>query len=101
MKDHRKDSDFWYYLAKESKVDNNPFFEIWWNYWHKFNKKCATPEAARRYYAAKEFAFLGVPNAFNPHGPTLDQKFFDLDNTWYRYSNEPLKKSLERFVKFP
>ena len=93
--------DFWHYLAKESKVDNNPFFEMWWDYLHMLNKNCATPEAARRYYSAKEFAFYGVPNAFFPHRPTYDYKFFDSDNVWYRYSNEPLKKSLERFVKFP
>ncbi len=93
--------DFWHYLSKESDVDNNPFFEMWWDYWHKVNKNCATPEAARRYYSAKQFAFFGVPNAFFPHSPTYDQKFFDKDNVWYRYSNEPLKKSLERFVKFP
>jgi hypothetical protein len=30
-----------------------------------------------------------------------DNKFFDLINTWYRFSNEPLKRSLERFAKFP
>ena len=33
--------------------------------------------------------------------PPMISKFFDPDNVWYRYSNEPLKKSLERFVKFP
>jgi NTE family protein len=93
--------DFWHYLSKESKVDNNPFFEMYWDYLHKFNKRNATPEAARRYYSAKEFAYYGVPNAFFPHIPTYDQKFHDPDNIWYRYSNEPLKKSLERFVKFP
>ncbi len=93
--------DFWHYLSKESKVDNNPFFEMYWDFWHNFNKKNATSEAARRYYSAKEFAFYGVPNAFFPHSPTYDQKFHDPDNIWYRYSNEPLKKSLERFVKFP
>ena len=93
--------DFWHYLSKESKVDNNPFFEMYWDFLHKFNKKNATPEAARRYYSAKEFAFYGVPNAFFPHNPTYDQKFHDPENIWYRYSNEPLKKSLERFVKFP
>ena len=93
--------DFWHYLSKESKVDNNPFFEMYWDFLHKFNKKNATPEAARRYYSAKEFAFYGVTNAFFPHNPTYDQKFHDPDNIWYRYSNEPLKKSLERFVKFP
>jgi predicted acylesterase/phospholipase RssA len=31
-----------------------------------------------------------------------DRRFFDFfGNTWYRFSNEPLRKSLERFVKFP
>ena len=93
--------DFWHYLSKESKVDKNPFFEMWWDYLHKINKNTATAEAARRYYSAKEFAYYGVPNAFVPNSPTYDKKFFDPDNVWYRYSNEPLKKSLERFVKFP
>ena len=93
--------EFWHYLSKESKVDKNPFFEMWWDYFHKINKNTATSEAARRYYSAKEFALYGVPNAFYLHPPTYDHKFFDTDNVWYRYSNEPLKKSLERFVKFP
>ena len=30
-----------------------------------------------------------------------DSRFFDSDNTWYRYNNEPLRRSLERFAKFP
>jgi hypothetical protein len=31
-----------------------------------------------------------------------DWRFFDFfGNIWYRFSNEPLKKSLERFAKFP
>ena len=93
--------DFWHYLSKESKVDKNPFFEMWWDYWHTVNKNAATPEAARRYYSAKEFAYYGVSNAFIPNRPVYDGKFLDTDNVWYRYSNEPLKKSLERFVKFP
>ena len=67
----------------------------------RYNKNAATAEAARRYYSAKEFAYYGVPNAFVPNKPTYDNKFFDPNNVWYRYSNEPLKKSLERFVKFP
>src|ERR1044072_2902918 len=93
--------DFWRYLSKESKVDRNPYFEMWWDYWHKINKNVATGEAARRYYSAKEFAYYGVPNAFFPHNPSYDGKYFDPDNIWYRYSNEPLKRSLERFVRFP
>jgi NTE family protein len=93
--------DFWNYLSRESTVETNPFFIPWWNYWHAINNEIASGEAARRYYSAKEFAAYGVPNVFYPHGPTHDTKFFDLDNMWYRYSIEPLKRSLERFAKFP
>jgi NTE family protein len=93
--------DFWNYLAKESMVETNPFFKTWWDYWHAINNEIASGEAARRYYSAKEFAIFGVPNVFYPHRPIHDGKFFDSENTWYRYSNEPLKRSLERFAKFP
>jgi predicted acylesterase/phospholipase RssA len=93
--------DFWNYLSKDSMVDTNPFFKPWWDYWHAMNREIASGEAARRYFSAKEFAIFGVPTVFYPHGPTRDSKFYDSDNTWYRYSNEPLKRSLERFAKFP
>jgi NTE family protein len=93
--------EFWEYLSKESRMDSNPFFEKWWEYWHGVSKTIATGEAARRYYSAKEFALFGVPNVFSPLTPMLDNRFFDLSNTWFRFSNNPLKRSLEKFVKFP
>jgi NTE family protein len=93
--------DFWKYLSKESMVESNPFFKQWWDYWHSINGESASGEAARRYYSAKEFAFYGVPNIFDPPQPRYDNKFYDSQNTWYRFSNGPLKKSLERFAKFP
>ena len=93
--------EFWNYLSKESMSDTNPFFKPWWDYWHAINGEIASGETARRYFSAKEFAIFGVPNVFYPHGPTRDSKFYDSDNTWYRYSNEPLRRSLERFAKFP
>jgi NTE family protein len=93
--------EFWNYLSKESTVESNPFFKPWWDQLHTFGRVGASGEAARRYYSAKEFAVFGVENVFYPHGPTYDTKFFDLDNTWYKYSNEPLKRSLKRFAKFP
>jgi NTE family protein len=93
--------DFWNYLSKDSIVGTNPFFKPWWDYWHAINGEIASGEAARRYFSAKEFAIFGVPTVFYPHGPTRDSKFYDSDNTWYRYSNEPLRRSLERFAKFP
>jgi NTE family protein len=94
--------DFWNYLSKESIADTNPLFKPWWDYLHGLDKAIATGEAARRYYSAKEFAVAGVPNVFSPLIPVRDNRFFDfIWNTWYRFSNEPLRKSLERFAKFP
>jgi NTE family protein len=94
--------DFWNYLSKESTIETNPFFKSWWDYWHRVNRSVATGEAARRYYSAKEFAITGVPNVFSPLLPMPDSRFFDsYNNTWFRFSNEPLKRSLERFAKFP
>ncbi len=94
--------DFWDYLSKESIADTNPLFKPWWDHLHSLDKTIATAEAARRYYSAKEFAVKGVPHVFSPPVPAHDKKFFDfLWNTWYRFSNEPLRKSLERFAKFP
>src|SRR5262245_24138505 len=93
--------EFWEYLSKESRIETNPYFEKWWEYWHGISKKFASGEAARRYYSAKEFALFGVPNVFSPLTPILDSRFFDLSNIWYRFSNNPLKRSLEKFAKFP
>jgi predicted acylesterase/phospholipase RssA len=61
----------------------------------------ATGESARRYYSTKRFILQGVPNVFSPYKTLEDRRFFDPSNTWYLYSNEPLKKSLEKFAKFP
>ena len=94
--------EFWKYLSEQSLADSNPWFRFWWDSMHKMNKAFATGEAARRYYSAKEFSLMGVPNVFSPRIPMLDAKFWDLcGNTWYRFSNEPLKRSLEKFAKFP
>jgi NTE family protein len=94
--------EFWKYLSKQSMVDTNPWFMTWWDTLHSINNAFATGEAARRYYSAREFAISGVPNVFSPVIPMLDSKFLDLyGNTWYRFSNEPLKRSLEKFAKFP
>ena len=93
--------EFWEYLSKESRVETNPFFSKWWEYWHGISKTIATGEAARRYYSAKEFALYGAPNVFSPLAPILDNRFFDFFNIWFRFSNAPLKRSLEKFAKFP
>jgi len=94
--------EFWRYLSKQSLADTNPWFNFWWNGLHSMNKAFATGESARRYYSAREFSLMGVPHVFSPLIPMLDSKFLDLyGNTWFRFSNEPLKRSLEKFAKFP
>ena len=95
-------NEFWDYLSKESSLDQNPSFVEWWDYLHNnVNTDIATGEAARRYYATKEFSVRGVPTVFSPLTPKVDTRFFDPQNIWYRFDNSPLKKSLERFAKFP
>ncbi len=93
--------EFWEYMATESIMDTIPSFNEWWNYWQYFNKDLASNESARRYYDTKQFMFRGVPNVFTPSTMLEDRRFLDPVNTQYLYSNEPLKKSLEKFAKFP
>src|ERR671911_1781812 len=94
--------DFWNYLSKESYADANPWFKPWWDHLHNIDKAVAKGEAARRYYSSKEFAMTGVPHVFSPLTPQHDRRFFDFfGNIWYRFSNEPLRESLEKFAKFP
>jgi NTE family protein len=93
--------EFWEYMATESVVDKVPGFNEWWDYWHYLNNNIATAESARRYYGTKRFIFEGVPHVFNPAKALEDRRFLDPANTWYLYSNEPLKKSLEKFANFP
>jgi len=93
--------EFWEYMATESFMDIIPGFNAWWNYWHYFNKDLASSESARRYYGTKQFMLKGVPNVFSPTKALEDRRFLDPVNTWYLYSNEPLKRSLEKFAKFP
>jgi NTE family protein len=93
--------EFWEYLSTDSFIDKIPSFTEWWDYWHNISNDIATGESARRYYNTKQFIFEGVPNVFNPSKTLTDIKFFDPVNTWYLYSNEPLKKSIEKFAKFP
>ena len=87
------------------------YYELW-----NGNSKIASEEAARRYYSTKYFFAYGVPNVFSPSFPfpQLDYRFFDNNplfpptNLWTRYSNSPLRNSLEhrdrhgdKFVNFP
>ena len=68
----------------------------------KGNPSVASEESARRYYSVKEFTKSGVENVFKPvHPPKQDNKFCDSQNQWLVYDNQPLRKSIEKFAKFP
>ena len=76
-----------------------------WNERHNNNKNAATGEAARRYYSAKEFLYSGADNVFSKPNLEYDNRFFDEFyppvNLWYKYDNQPLKKSLRKVVAEP
>ena len=79
-----------------------------WDEQHMIKKETATGEAARRYYSTKEFLFSGAPKVFSPEPefPIYDNKYFDNNsllpnNLWFRYSNQPLRDSIEKYAKFP
>ena len=76
-----------------------------WDALNKTNSFVATPEAARRYYSAKEFIISGASNVFLPNlPPKIDSKFFDnfiVPNIWYRYDNSRLRRSLNEAIRFP
>ena len=95
-------NEFWEYLSKESPLDQIPGFTAWWDYLHNnVHPGIASGEAARRYYSSKQSVITGVPTVFFPLVPQFDTRFFDSLNIWYRFDPEPLKRSLERFAKFP
>lgn len=92
---------FWDYISVESLADITPGFKDFWDYWHNINPIIASGEAARRYYSTKQFELTGVSNIFLPFPPLIDTKFMDITNTWFRYDENPLKTSIEKFAKFP
>ena len=95
-------NEFWEYLSKESPLDQIPGFTAWWDYLHDhIYAGFASGEAARRYYSSKQFAITGVPTVFSPLVPLVDTRYFDPQNIWYRFDSGPLKRSLERFARFP
>ena len=86
----------------------------WWRPWtkefpwwgpegRKINiKNLASKEAARRYYSAKVLV-TGAGKVFSLKVIRDDDKFFDEtpNAKWFLLNDEPLKKQIEEFGKFP
>jgi NTE family protein len=94
-------NEFWDHVSTTPYIQNIPGFGMWWKNLHSADSNAASEEAARRYYSTKQFQYTGVQNVFSPLLPKPDTKFFDPQNIWPIYSNQPLKDSLERYAKFP
>src|SRR5215208_3500291 len=105
--------DFWEYLS--SSLTSN-FKDRWvqaltagWRIWYMMFPylNLGSPEAFRRYYSSKISLSspYGEPSVFVPLIPLSDTKFLDYLDTsawWFRYSNEPLRSSIAKFVEeFP
>lgn len=92
---------FWKYLSTPTP-NISEALKQWKREHDKVNPLIASEESARRYYSVKEFLKSGVENVFKPiNPPTQDKKFCDSQNQWLVYDNQPLRKSIEKFAKFP
>ncbi|HKU82801.1 MAG TPA: patatin-like phospholipase family protein [Candidatus Nitrosocosmicus sp.] len=92
---------FWKYLSTPTP-NISKALKLWKKEHDKGNPLIASEESARRYYSVKEFSKSGVENVFKPiNPPKQDNKFCDSQNQWLLYDNKPLRKSIEKFAKFP
>lgn len=92
---------FWKYLSTPTP-DIGEASKKWKEEYQKENPSVASEEAARRYYSVSEFSKRGIENVFMPkYPPKEDEKFFDIQNKWLLYDNQPLRKSIEKFARFP
>jgi NTE family protein len=107
---HKKLENFWKHI---SSVVDVSLYTRYWKEQHMPYPNAASPEAARRYYSTKQFQRNGAQNVFSPPEMIFDEKFFDNtlipNNIWFRYSNYPLRDSVQhideetgqRFIDFP
>lgn len=95
--------EFWKYLSNPTPPQIAEALQKWREEKEKGNNPTvASEEAARRYYSVKEFLKSGVANVFKPiYPPREDKRFYDSENQWLVYDNGPLRKSIEKFVRFP
>ena len=93
--------DFWKYLSTPTPQISEALKQ-WKVEKEKGNPLVSSEEAARRYYSVKEFLKSGVENVFKPIPPPKeDKRFYDSQNKWLIYNNDPLRKSIERFARLP
>ena len=111
--EHASDTlrQYWEGMKNQTWVENSiPFFKegwkYYWNFWNAFDKKIASPEAARRYWSGMQlsnYPYIGAKN-LSTTIPQLTFKFLDPNlmlSSWLGYDFEPLKTSLKNAIDFP
>ena len=94
--------EFWRYLSTPTPPNISEELTLWKAAYEYGVPSVASEEAARRYYSVKEFAKSGVERVFKPiHPPKQDKRFFDIQNQWLVYDNQPLRESIVEFAKLP
>jgi len=97
--------EFWIdNIGTKSNVEDDPFFSTRWESYRRMDPDCASVEAARRYYSARQFILYGADKVFSAPQPHLQLRFFDpgsLFNTWYQYNNSNLRQLVKDNVDFP
>jgi NTE family protein len=89
--------EFWSTISSTPYISQ--WFNLWWNYWFGWLPNSASQEAARRYYAAKEFLIRGAQGVFSNPQITFDTTYFDPQNFWAHYDNQQLKDNIRLFAK--
>ena len=94
---------FWMSTIKKSAlVDLIPYFDEWWNYWHKkTDKYVVSAEAARRHYSAMQYYMWGAPGLLTSNLKS-DNKFLNYPiNFLYRTDWSSFGETLEEKATFP
>lgn len=89
--------EFWNYISIESITGKGDLLYSPEKY-GEINPHVATEEEVRRANAAKRGIQVGFPDVSSPYIKT-DIKF--PENIWQQFDLSPLRRSIERFVKFP
>jgi NTE family protein len=93
---------FWKHLSTPTPPSISKELTLWKAASEYGVPTAASEESARRYYSVKEFTRSGVEKVFKPiDPPKQDTRFFDIQNQWRVYDNQPLRESIEKFAKLP
>jgi NTE family protein len=102
--------DFWRYVSSTFDYYRfwTPFLKSSWDNWRSLFSYLNLPsgEALRRYISTRKTLAFGEqyvfsPLFFFPFATPMFNKFFDYTPlaSWHQYSNDPLRRSIERFAK--